>query len=328
MQAVRVTALDGIRRLWQASRPLTAVGVGMLVVFVLSLVGLAVDGRLVGGAPLWLKPAKFAISTAIYALMFAWIFTYLEAWPRLKRVVGWTTAAVVVLEVALIDIQAARGVASHFNVGTLVDAAVFGVMGGAIVVAWAVSIALVVALFRQPFTDGALAWALRLGLLITVVGSATGGLMTRPTDAQLEAARATRRIPVVGAHTVGAPDGGPGLPGTGWSREHGDLRVPHFLGLHAVQILPLFALLLGRAGSAAKRRRAVIVAGVSYAALFAILLGQALSGQSVLAPEGVTLSALAGWLTATALALGFVLSARREESSGGSTASSMKVMVS
>ena len=90
-------------------------------------------------------------------------------------------------------------------------------------------------------------WALRLGMTITIVGAMTGGLMTRPTSAQLEAARAGNRMTVAGAHTVGAPDGGPGLPGTGWSLEHGDIRVAHFLGLHALQLLPLLAFAFAQA---------------------------------------------------------------------------------
>ena len=84
---------------------------------------------------------------------------------------------------------------------------------------------------------------------------------------------------VAGAHTVGAPDGGPGLPGTGWSLAHGDLRVPHFLGLHAMQVLPVVALLLTRRrGSDARAVRLTFVAAGSYFALFALLLVQALSG--------------------------------------------------
>ena len=79
-------------------------------------------------------------------------------------------------------------------------------------------------------SDRALGWALRLGMVITIAGASTGGLMTRPTEAQLAQLAATQQMPIVGAHTVGAPDGGPGLPGTGWSLEHGDLRVPHFIG--------------------------------------------------------------------------------------------------
>ena len=291
--------LAACRRLWQASPALTAVGLGMLAVFVLTLAGLVADPRVIVGAPAWLKPAKFAISTAIYAFTFAWIFTYLAVWPRLTRIVGATTAGVMVIEVALIAAQAARGTTSHFNVGTPSDAIIFAVMGVAIVLAWAASIALAVALFRQPFADRPLGWALRLGLLITVIGSATGGLMTRPTGAQMAAARATHRMPVAGAHTVGAADGGRGLPGTGWSREHGDIRVPHFLGLHGVQILALIAFLLRRMTSPLRRQRAVMVAAASYASLFGILLGQALSGQSVLAPEGPMLVALAAWLAGT-----------------------------
>ena len=78
---------------------------------------------------------------------------------------------------------------------------------------------------------------------------------------------------VSGAHTVGAPDGGPGIPGTGWSRQHGDLRVAHFFGLHAMQILPLLALLLKP-----KRPGLIIGLGAIYAVFFFTLLAQAMAG--------------------------------------------------
>ncbi len=267
-----------LRTLWKASRPLTATGVLMLAAFIPSVAGIFLDSRIITGAPAWLKPAKFAISTAIYAFTLAWVFTYLPAWPRLKSIVGWITALVLVLEVAIIDLQAWRGTTSHFNVSTPLDAALFSIMGVAIAILWLAMIAVAVALFRQPFEDRAMGWALRLGLLITVFGAATGGVMVSPTSAQLERARLTHEMPISGAHTVGAPDGGPGMPGTGWSREHGDLRVPHFVGLHAFQILPIFAWLFAR-----KRPGLVIAAGAGYVAVFAALMVQALAGRPFLA---------------------------------------------
>ena len=306
------SVVASVRVLWNASRPLTAAGLGMLVVLAGSLAAMAVDPRVIAGAAAWLKPAKFALSTAIYALTLAWLFTYLPGRRRLTRIVGWGTTLILILEVALIDMQAARGVTSHFNVATPFDAIVFSVMGVAIVVAWALAIALSVALFRQTFADPAVGWAIRLGMLLTVLGSGMGGLMTRPTSDQLATVRATDVMPTAGAHTVGAADGGPGLPGTGWSREHGDLRVPHFLGLHAVQMIPLITLLLGRrVASDARRRRAALVLAASYAMLFAILLAQALGGESVIQPGPSTLAALAAWVTATAAGLVFVLAPGR-----------------
>lgn len=304
-----------IERLWRASRPLTATGVGMLVVFAASLAAMAVDHRTILGAPTWLKPAKFAISTAIYVFTLAWIFTYLPGRRRLTKTVGWITAVVVVLEVGIIDAQAARGITSHFNVATPLDAALFAFMGLAILVAWGTAIALTAGLFRQRFADGGFGWALRLGMLLTVLGQATGGLMTNPTQAQIAAARTTR-LTVAGAHTVGAADGGPGVPVTGWSREHGDLRVPHFIGLHAVQLLPAAAWLIGPLGSAVRRRRAVFVAAAGYFALFGILLAQALSGQPVLALQGLTMVAFAAWVVALIAGSLFVLSARRDDANG------------
>lgn len=299
-----------IQRLWTASPALTAVGLGMLAVLGAAAVGLALDPRLVGGQPVWLKPAKFAISTAIYSLTLAWFFTQIDGRQRAKRIVGTITASVFVLEVGLIALQAGRGTTSHFNVATIFDGAVFAVMGLAIVVQSLAAVAIAVLLFRQPFADRALGWGLRLGLVISLLGASTGGLMTRPTGDQLASAQTTR-MTIAGAHTVGAPDGGPGLPGTGWSREHGDIRVPHFVGLHAFQALPLFALFLGRIGSAARRTRAVLAASASYGVLFGILLVQALMGQSVLAPSGPVLVALGAWLAATVVAIAASLSIGR-----------------
>src|SRR3981081_2986768 len=78
--------------LWRVSPPLTIVGTRMLFVPVVWLVGRRVVPRIIRGTLAWLKPFKFAISTAIYSLTLAWIFGWLSDWPRVRRVVGWTTA--------------------------------------------------------------------------------------------------------------------------------------------------------------------------------------------------------------------------------------------
>ena len=313
----RIAPLIG--RLWQASPPLTAVGLLMLVVGASSIVGIFVDPRTITGAPAWLKPFKFAISTAVYSLTLACIFGWLSDWPRVRRVVGWTTAIVFVLEVAIIDIQAWRGTTSHFNVSTRLDGLLFSVMGIAIVLQTLTSVAVAVALWRQRFTDRPLGSALRLGMTLTIVGAFTGGLMTRPTAAQLSHARAGGGLPTVGAHSVGGLDGGPGLPLTGWSREHGDVRVAHFVGLHAIQALALLAIGLRRwRRPESVRVKAVRIAAASYASLFLLLLWEALRGQSVVAPDGMALASIALWAALTTLALGWLVFR-----SGGSTRESL-----
>ncbi len=210
------------------------------------------------------------------------MFSYLPGWPRTRRVVGRTTAFVMLLEVVIIAVQAARGTTSHFNVGTPLDAGLFAVMGTAIVVQTVRSIAVAVALWRVRFADRAMGWALRFGMTLTICGAFTGGLMTTgPTEAQLTAVQVTGRLAIAGAHTVGGPDGGPGLPITGWSTRHGDVRVPHFVGLHAVQALPL-AVLLMRRRRESTRTRWTIGFAIVYAVVFIGLVIQALSGAPLL----------------------------------------------
>ena len=276
------SSLDAARRLMRRMRAaapaLTWTGGVLLVAVVPFGLLLWLDPRSIAGAPAWLKPAKFAISTGLYALTLAWVFTYLPAWRRTRAVVGGITAAAMAIEVALIAMQAGRGTISHFNATTPFDRLVYNAMGVAIVIQTLASVAVAVAVWRQRFEDRALGWALRVGLVLTILGASTGGLMVSPRPLQTLDVDGAGRMTIAGAHSIGGPDGGPGLPITGWSTRHGDIRVPHFVGLHAWQALPLFVL-LGLGGLDDRRRvQATLAAAGLYAAVFALLLAQALGG--------------------------------------------------
>src|SRR5271170_5329551 len=93
-----------LRRLWNQSAPLTATTALMLAAFAGSLLGILFDPRVITGMPAWLKPAKFAISIAIYSATLAWLFRYVQVWPRFKRVAGWVISIVGIAEVVIIDI--------------------------------------------------------------------------------------------------------------------------------------------------------------------------------------------------------------------------------
>ncbi|MBS1818287.1 MAG: hypothetical protein JSU08_10180 [Acidobacteria bacterium] len=292
---------NATRRLWVLDRPLTAVGLLMAGVLPIVLAGLVLDPRVVTGAPAWLKPAKFAASASLYSLTLAWMLGYLTAWPRLRFTASWTTATVFVVEVAIICVQAWRGVPSHFNVGSPLDAALFSLMGTAIVIQTVASAAVGYALMRQHIPDAAMRVALRAGMTIAILGASIGGLMTAPTARQVQSMTEGRNTTTVGAHTVGGDDGEPGIPLVGWSRDHGDLRIPHFVGLHAIQVLPLIAWLVRRRGDSGPR--VTRVAAASYAALVGLLLVQALRGEPLFSRTPLSLVGGGVWVGLTVLGI-------------------------
>jgi hypothetical protein len=291
--STRVPTVDrGVR----AHRPLFVLAVATAITAAVAAIGLFVDGRMITGLPLWDKPLKFAISVGIYALTFGWLFGQLR---RGRRIAWWAgTAAAVFLGVEMVIVvgQALRYTTSHFNVSTPFDAALWSVMGSSIAVVWVATLVIAVVLFANPGPDPARNLAIRAGAVISLIGMALGFLMTIPSAAQMHA-----NDGIVGAHTVGLADGGPGIPLLGWSTVGGDLRIPHFVGMHALQLLPLLLIVLevlSRRHPAlrddAVRTRLMGLAAIGYAALVAVLTWQALRGQSIVHPDGLTLLALAG----------------------------------
>ncbi len=256
----------------------------------LALAGLLLDPSLISGAPAWLKPLKFALSTFLFCPALAWMLHRLPRFPRLTTLLGRITALCLILEILLIDLQALRHTTSHFNYSTPLDSLIFATMGIGIACVSLITFVFLVLSFLQALPSRPLLWAIRLSLLLALAGMAVGPLMTLPTPQQLAASSATHTMPVVGAHTVGAPDGGPGLPLTRWSADHGDLRIAHFVGLHAMQILLApFWLASTRLRTIFRRTLPWLFATASLTiATFAIVLVQALHGQPLLHPGLLT----------------------------------------
>jgi hypothetical protein len=124
----------------------------------------------------------------------------------------------------------------------------------------------------------------------------SGFLMVRPTHEQLVAMAANHGLRIVGAHNVGVADGGPGLSVVGWSTVGGDFRVGHFMGIHAMQVLPFFGWLVARRRNwfayfqEIHRLALVCTVGCAYLGLVLLLVWQALRGQSVIHPDVYTLA--------------------------------------
>jgi hypothetical protein len=271
----------------------------MAALTVVCVGGLIVDNRTLLGIPIWIKPTKFSISIAIYSVTIAWLISLLERRHRLGRVLGNVIAVALLAEMIVIVGQVVRGRRSHFNVSTSLDATLWSVMAASIVILWLATAGLAILLLRQRISDRANAMAVRLGMLVALAGLAEGFLMTSPTTAQLQAMK-TAPPTFVGGHSVGVDDGGPGLAFVNWSTTGGDLRIGHFIGMHALQALPLVALGLvllsrrvTRLADVAVRTRLILVAGLGWAGLTTLVTWQALRGQSIVHPDGLTLGAAA-----------------------------------
>jgi hypothetical protein len=269
------------------------------------------DARTITGAPAWNKPFKFFVSAGIYAATFAWYLALVNDGPRRDRpgrhvrigvLAGHGIVVALTIELVLISMQAWRGVSSHFNRTTTFDGVVFDVMGGAIFALSVLHAVLIVVLLRTRGAGRPLVSAARWGAAITFVGLAVGGLMVAPSSAQLAALQRHDGRGVQGAHTVGVPDGGPGLPLVNWSTEGGDRRAPHFVGLHAMQAVPLVALLAPARWPMHAVLTAVRVSGTAYAMLTIVMIVQATQARPVIRPGmllgGILVATAVGWIAA------------------------------
>jgi hypothetical protein len=242
----------------------------LLALIVVTLLSIG-DTRLILGINPWIKPMKFLTSITIFLWTVAWFMPETQPNERRRNLVRWTISAAMVIEIVCIIVQSARGTTSHFNNASPFDAIVFGVMGLMIVANTAAMILFLTIILRDtPPSRAGYIWGIRLGVAIFLLASFEGWLIVGNN-----------------AHTIGAPDGGAGLPFVNWSTQFGDLRVAHFFGMHAMQALPLLGFMLDKILRAdariAKAGNLVIAASIVWVAVMGGLLMVALQGRPVLA---------------------------------------------
>jgi hypothetical protein len=232
-----------------------------LLLMLVLLVLLPFDTVQVGGRYRLIKPLNFTMSMAMYLATVVILLDYLRASMWLKKVIGWGVSICILTAITL---QAARGTTSHFNNSTPFDSAVSSLMdivdplNGVFVL-----VLLIFAIQVKYDVSRSSQLGIAFGIFLFLAGSAIGGVMVAQ-----------------GQSVVGVAPGGPGLPVLNWSTTGGDFRVAHFLGIHALQILPIAGWLIDRLKGLPRRAKptAVVAVSAGYVVLMGFVFMQAMNG--------------------------------------------------
>lgn len=245
-----------IESLKTRNEPLFYFGLFCFVLAFVFLILTRISATKVYNVNAWYKPFKFAVSIGIYAWTMAWFCYYLPSFNI--QLFNWSVIILLGFEIIYIAIQAGKGQLSHYNFTTPVYSVLFVLMGlsASLITIYTAYIGALFFTNKFPLLPSYYLWAIRFGIMIFVVFSFEGALM---------GSRLT--------HTIGGPDGEQGIPFLNWSIKYGDPRIAHFVGMHALQILPLVSFYLLR------NTKATLGLSIFYLLLASYTLLQALQGK-------------------------------------------------
>ncbi len=251
--------LDFLHQLKNRNDTLFYFGLVCLVFSVLFLILAKTTSTQVFGVNAWYKPFKFAFSTLTFSWAMAWYCYYLPDFNI--RLFNWSIIILLGFEIVYIAIQASKGQLSHFNISTSFYSVMYSLMAVAASLVAIYTAYVGFLFFKHSFADlpNYYVWAIRLGIIIFVIFSFQGFAMGSRLS-----------------HTVGALNDNSNWFIVGWSTTVGDLRVAHFIGMHALQVLPLLAYYL------LKNSPLTIAVSIMYLLLAVYTLVQAFQGKPLL----------------------------------------------
>jgi len=246
-----------IELLQSANKPLFVFGFCDFIAAAICLLLSQVSKIRVRGANAWYKPFKFFLSIGIFAWTMGLFTSYLPM-PDAVNAYSWMVIILLGFLEIYIAIQAGRGQLSHYNSSTPVYGFLLFLMiiSAVVVTLWTAYIGILFCSIDFPALPAYYVLSIRISIFLFVIFAFQGASM------------GSRQ-----SHTVGGPEGGPALPITDWSKKHGDLRVAHFIGIHALQVLPLLSYYVF------KSNIAVLMLTLFYSSLAVFSLTRAISGK-------------------------------------------------
>lgn len=249
-------------------RPSILIGTALIASGLFHLTLLWVTGADWSGPLSLRKPGLFGVSAGVTVWSIAWVLTQFEPRRYDQRVASFLSGGLL-LEVGLITLQQWRGVPSHFNRATALDATIESMMLGLILV---VTAGIAWLCWRSRWLLPMLeshAIAIRAGLWLLLIACGLGFLVTIAGEMNL------------------AKGNSPEI----WGRA-GVLKYPHGAALHAIQTLPLLSALLLklRASHSAWLIRAAVAAHLLF---LAHALWQTFLGRARMELDAISVAALA-----------------------------------
>ncbi|RTL39748.1 MAG: hypothetical protein EKK48_17910 [Candidatus Melainabacteria bacterium] len=292
-------------RCWKSNRSLTALIVFSVSVLIVSMFGLCFDQRMVLGEHPWIKPVKFSASLAIFGVTLFWLGQFLTNHTHAFRRTCRAALSGSIAELSIIIIQVMRGAPNHFNMGSSFDN---GMAWLAAISILPVAFSIVVVFFlllREPNLPAVLGCALRWGVLLSVIGCIPGFMMLAPVAMQhiivhqvstsLHQTSTGLQQASTNLHqaSISLQQTSSGIPFLGWSTVSGDLRVAHFVGIHALQFFPVLAFIVMKLlPNVSILRKELLIGniGLTYLGVIALLTHQALIAEPITAPSHHTLA--------------------------------------
>lgn len=251
--------MDFIQQLKHRNETLFYYGLLCLVLSVIFIILTKYTTTQVYNVNAWYKPFKFAFSTFLFAWAMAWYCYYL---PNFNiKLFNWSVVILLGFEIFYIAFQASKGQLSHYNLSTPVYSILYSLMALAATAVTLYTAYVGLLFFKYDFPDlpNHYLWAIRLGIIIFVVFSFEGFAMGSRLN-----------------HSVGAINDNSNWFIIGWSKTVGDLRVSHFIGMHALQILPFLSYYL------LKNTKLTVGLSIVYGLLALVTLIQALQGKPLI----------------------------------------------